>query len=176
MQFEYLNKHKDQLENKEQFFTKTRELLDKAYEDVRSFSHAKNSGVMAQDGLLPAIHQLIKTNSIAGALEIELQQFGLNDRLDATMEISIFRIIQELVTNVIKHAKARFVSISLTKHENFLSIVVEDDGQGFKGDQKTLRQGMGLSSIETRVEHWEGTMEIDSRPGKGSSILIDIPL
>ncbi|MDC7999326.1 sensor histidine kinase [Gilvibacter sediminis] len=176
MQFEYLNKHQDQLENKEQFFTKTRELLDKAYRDVRSFSHAKNSGVMAQDGLLPAIHQLIKTNSIAGALEIELQQFGLNDRLDATVEISIFRIIQELITNVIKHAKASFVSISLTKHENFLSIVVEDDGQGFKGDQKTLKQGMGLSSIETRVEHWEGTMEIDSRPGKGSSILIDIPL
>ena len=176
MQFEYLNKNQNKLVNKQELMDKTKELLDKAYNDVRGFSHAKNSGVMAKDGLLPAIRQLLRNNSITGHLNIELKEFGLNDRLDAAMEIAIFRIIQELITNIIKHAKANFASISLTQHDNYLNIVVEDDGVGFSLDRNSLKNGMGLSSIETRVEHWNGSLEIDSHPGKGSCILIDIPL
>lgn len=92
------------------------------------------------------------------------------------MEITIFRIIQELVTNTIKYASASEGTISITQHDNMLNIIVEDNGIGF--DPKTIERtdGMGLESIERRVEHLQGDIEIDSVIGRGTSVIIDIPL
>ena len=92
------------------------------------------------------------------------------------MEIIIFRIIQELTTNIVKHAQASEASISLTQHEDVLNIIVEDNGKGFKTGKLQHKEGMGLGSIERRVEHLEGSMEVDSTLGKGTSVIIDIPL
>jgi len=132
--------------------------------------------VIAKQGLLPAVQKLARNASVTSALNIEVQDFGLNERLENTLEISVFRILQELVTNIIKHAEASEASIAITQHEESLSIIVEDNGKGFTPLQIQKKEGMGLNSIERRIEHIEGTMEIDSTPGKGTSILIDIPL
>ena len=154
---------------------KTKKLLEDAYQEVRSMAHLKNSGVIAKNGLLPAVEKLA-TNASSKELHIEVSHFGLEGRLDSTLEITLFRIIQELVTNIIKHAKASEASISLTQREDVLSIIVEDNGIGFPANKMVEKNGMGLSSVETRVEHLEGTLEVDSQPLKGTSILIDIPL
>ena len=101
----------------------------------------------------------------------------MDQRLEGSLEIAVFRIIQELVTNIIKHAEATEASISLTQHEDAINVVVEDNGKGFKaGKLSNNSGGMGLGSIEKRVEHMEGQMEVDSTPGKGTSVIIDIPL
>ena len=126
--------------------------------------------------MLPAVEKLAANASLSNELLIEVQDFGLEERLENSMEIFIFRIIQELVSNIIKHAKAFEASISITQHEDLLSIIVEDNGLGFNAKKLPKKKGMGLSSIERRIEHLEGTLEVDSTPGKGTSILIDIPL
>ena len=93
------------------------------------------------------------------------------------MELTIFRIVQELITNVIKHANATEVSIHITNHEDSLNIMVEDNGKGFNASQVTkTNKGMGISSIDKRVEHLEGTMTIESEKHQGTTIIIDIPL
>jgi len=177
LQFEHLQKHKGSLQNEEELFSKTGELLEEAYQEVRSMAHVKNNGVIAKNGLLPAIEKLAKSASITNQLKIEVQDFGLTERIDNSLEITIFRIIQELVTNIIKHADATEANISLTQLEDTINIIVEDNGKGFN-TRKIIHteNGMGLSSIEKRVEHLEGSMEVDSTPGKGTNILIDIPI
>jgi len=101
----------------------------------------------------------------------------LGERLDNSLELNVFRIIQELVANVIKHSQAIKSTIQITQHEDNLNIIVEDNGKGFNRsnlDRSTI--GMGLTNIEKRVEHLGGNFTIDSIIGKGTSILIDIPL
>lgn len=162
--------------NPKELLDKANELISEAYTNVRTIAHERNSGVIAKQGLLPAIQKLASTISSSGGLHIEVNDFGLEERLSNHLEITIFRIIQELVTNVIKHANASDLQISLTQHEKELNIVIEDNGNGFVVGKLQEKEGMGLGSIERRVEHLEGTMLVDSTLGKGTNIIIDIPL
>ena len=152
-------------------------LLEEAYQKVRSMAHSKNSGVMSDQGLLPAIKKMANTITETGALEVAIEDFGLGERMENSLELSIFRMVQELVANAIKHAEATKVNIQLTQHEDTLNIIVEDNGKGF--DRSKLdknKSGMGLTNIEKRVEHLEGNFTVDSIVGKGTAILIDIPV
>jgi len=176
IQFNHIQKNYSPTEELRTHFDKTHKLLEEAYQEIRTLAHLKNSGVIAKNGLLPAITQLAKNTSGVKNLTIEVADFGLEDRLENTLEIAIFRIIQELVTNIIKHAQATDASISLTNHKDVLNIIVEDNGIGFDTKKMRSSSGMGISNIEKRVEHLGGSMEIDSSPKKGTSIIINIPL
>jgi two-component system sensor histidine kinase DegS len=176
LQFHHLSENKAKATEMNELFNKTEALLSQAYNEVRSMAHLKNSGVIARNGLLPAVKKLAKNASGNELSLIEVQDYGLTERLENSLEIAIFRIIQELVTNIIKHARASEATISITQHEDSLNIIVEDNGTGFNFKEIQTKEGMGLSGIERRVEHLQGSMEIDSTPGKGTSVLIDIPL
>lgn len=176
MQVENLERNLEKVDDPKGLLSKTNTLINEAYQKVRRISHERNSGVMAKEGLLPAVQKLAKQISSSGPLQIEVQDFGLENRLSNHLEITIFRIIQELTTNIVKHAQATEASISLTQHDNELNIIVEDNGKGFKVGKLEQKDGMGLGSIERRVEHLEGSMEVDSTLGKGTNIIIDIPL
>lgn len=178
LHFDHLknNRNNPNIENVEELYSKTNNLLDEAYQKVRTIAHEKNSGVMANQGLLPAIKKLASKASNGDQLQIEVQDYGLDERLDNALEISIFRMIQELITNIIKHANATEINISLTNHDSLLNIIVEDNGKGFDAKVLPEKDGMGLKSIEKRVEHMEGTFEIDSTIGKGTNIIINIPI
>ncbi|MFT5752174.1 MAG: two-component system sensor histidine kinase DegS [Flavobacteriales bacterium] len=176
MQVENLERNLDKVDNPKALLTKTHTLINEAYEKVRTISHERNAGVLAKDGLLPAIQRLATSISSEDGLHIEVEDFGLEQRLSNDLEITIFRIVQELVTNIIKHAKATEATISLTQHEGELNILIEDNGKGFKVGTLQHKDGMGLGSIERRVEHLEGLMSVDSTPGRGTHIIIDIPL
>ena len=166
----------DKTENPQDLLEKANELISAAYRDVRSIAHERNSGVIAKEGLLPAIQKLARTVTVANRFEVIVQEYGLNERLSNNLEITIFRIVQELITNIIKHAEATEASVSLTQHENELNIIVEDNGKGFKVGKLSKVEGMGLGSIERRIEYLDGTMEVDSTINKGTSIIIDIPI
>tara|TARA_R110001632_G_scaffold150172_4_gene267586 strand:- start:2251 stop:4098 length:1848 start_codon:yes stop_codon:yes gene_type:complete len=176
MQVENLERNLEKVDNPKALLTKTHRLINEAYEKVRTISHERNAGVLAKDGLLPAIQRLANTISSEDGLSIEVEDFGLEQRLSNDLEITIFRIVQELVTNIVKHAKATEATISLTQHEGELNILVEDNGRGFKVGTLQNKNGMGLGSIERRVEHLEGSMSVDSTLGRGTHIIIDIPL
>lgn len=152
-------------------------LLDEAYQKIRGMAHAKNSGVMAKEGLLNALRKMANTITETNALAVTVEDYGLADRMENSLELTIFRIVQELVANVIKHAGATTVNIQFTQHEDKLNIIVEDNGKGFDIMVVKPRQnGMGLESIEKRIEYLEGSFTVDSVLGKGTSILIDIPV
>ena len=178
LHFQHLknNWNNPKVKNIEELYTNTDHLLDEAYQKVRTIAHEKNSGVMANQGLLVAIKNLAKKVSNSNKIQVEVKDFGLEERLDNSLEISIFRMIQELITNCIKHAGANEIHISLTNHDSLLNIIIEDNGKGF--DPKTIvdKDGMGLKTIEKRVEHLEGTFEIDSTPNQGTNIIINIPI
>ncbi len=152
-------------------------LLDQAYEKIRDIAHTKNSGVIANHGLVPAVQKMAQVISETNTIHLEVHDFGMEERMENSLELTLFRIIQELVTNTIKHAKATQGSIQLTQHEDNLNIIVEDNGKGF--DMSSIerhKSGMGLGTIEKRVENLEGTFTVDSILGKGTSIVIDIPI
>lgn len=158
-------------------FSKTEELIDEAYGKIRAIAHAKNSGLMAKQGLLQAVNQMAEKISIVNGLQISVLDYGLETRLENSMELTLFRIIQELLTNVIKHAGATEVNIHITNHGDTLNILVEDNGKGFVTHQITnSTNGMGLKSIDKRVAHLQGSMDIESELTKGTVVIIDIPI
>ncbi len=157
-------------------YEQTNSLINDAYNKIRSIAHVKNSGVIAKQGLLKAVQNMAIKISRASDIKIEIFDFGLDNRLQNSVEITIFRMIQELTTNIIKHANATYASINLTNHEHSLNIMIEDNGKGFDSNKVVKNDGMGLYSIEKRIEHLEGTMTIESKPSQGTTIIIDIPL
>ncbi|CAM1373623.1 tetratricopeptide repeat-containing sensor histidine kinase [Tenacibaculum xiamenense] len=170
-----LNRDKKQFDQ-DVLFQKTETLIDEAYLKIRSIAHAKNSGVIANQGLLVAVKLMAEKISSANKIQINVIDFGLNNRLENSLEIALFRIIQELVTNVIKHAKATEVNINISQFDDHINLIVEDNGIGFNYNAIDHSQGMGLGSIEKRVDHLEGSFEIDSTTNKGTSIIIDFPI
>ncbi|MDT7831907.1 sensor histidine kinase [Flavobacteriaceae bacterium S356] len=157
-------------------FDKTENLIDEAYLKVRSIAHAKNSGVIANEGLLVAVQMMADKISSANKISIEVVHFGLDTPLENSLEIAVFRIIQELTTNILKHGQAANATINVSRHDAMLTIIVEDNGIGFNVNEIDLKTGMGLHSIRTRIEHIKGELIIDSTQNKGTTIIINIPI
>lgn len=173
----YFNQIKQQIKSKhidQAIFTKTDALLNDTYKEIRSLAHLKNAGVLAEEGLIPALKNLIEKSSYASDFKIELSLHELNNRLSNSLEIGIFRIVQELITNIMKHAKASQAIITVTNHGDFINIIVEDDGIGFNPNLD--EEGMGLASIKKKVVYFKGEIDIDSQKGIGTTVLIDLPL
>ncbi len=170
LNFQHLRNQLNQNDNP--LFDKTDVLIDDAYQNVRRLAHSKNSGVVADKGLIPALKTLADKTSIPRRLQIQVSSFGMNSRLDMPLEITIFRAIQEMITNSIKHASASKITISLTQHQDEINIIVEDNGKGFK---KKAQEGMGLSNIIKKISSYNGTFDIDST-SNGTTIIINLPI
>ena len=176
LNFQNLKKQDQHHDDSDNLFNKTDELIEEAYQKVRTIAHTKNAGVIANQGLLPAVRNIAKKMNIPGKLTVEVIPFGLDERLENTLEVTIFRMIQEILTNAIKHANATEVNVHLTQHDDSLNIIVEDNGEGFNLKNIDKKEGMGLTNIEKKVEQMGGVFTIDSTEKRGTSILIDIPL
>ncbi|RYJ42733.1 sensor histidine kinase [Flavobacterium beibuense] len=175
--FEHLRLRKNELQEEEnKLYDRTDELIEEAYQKVRRLAHAKNAGVFANEGLIPTIRKMAEKISIPGKLSIEVMAVGFNKRLENTIEIAIFRMVQELSTNIIKHSHATEASIQLTNHDENINIIIEDNGVGFPPAKTHTSDGMGLNTIRKKVEQLGGTFTIDSTPGKGTTIIIDLPI
>lgn len=162
--------------DQETLFDKTEGLIDEAYKKVRSIAHAKNAGVIANQGLLVAVQMMAEKISSANTIQIEVIHYGLEKPIENSLEISLFRIIQELTTNIIKHAKAEHATINISQDQDDITILIEDNGVGMNTSQIDSKKGMGIHSIKARVEHLEGHFTIDSTPSKGTTVIINIPV
>lgn len=154
-------------------YEKVNQLIDEACDEVRNIAHDLKNSTLANFGLKIALESSIELLQIDKP-QIVLQIYNLDNRLSNKIEINIYLIIQELIGNTLKHAKANKLTIQLNRFESLLNITVEDDGIGFRQEQP--KTGMGLNSIETRVHSLNGKINIDSRKGHGTTIMIDIPL
>lgn len=149
-------------------------LVDESCREVRSVSHNMMPNALLKSGLASAIREF--TDKIDDKiLKIDLYSEGLNERLDTNVETVLYRVIQECVNNVIKHAAANHLDISLIRDKDGISATIEDNGRGFDISDASKFDGMGLKNIRTRVEYLKGTVEYHSSPGKGTLVAIHIP-
>jgi len=150
-------------------------LLDEAASELRNISHNIMPATLSKVGLIAALKSLFSSISNTG-LVITFSAYGFDKRVNEEMEVSIYRIILELVNNVVRHAHASQVVVQIIKHPEMISINVEDNGTGFDVE-KALKKasGIGLNNITTRVEYLKGTVDFDMPEGKGTTVLINIP-
>ena len=180
MNFHAINKHIEgvRIEDQQRYY-QAYELLEKACDEVRNIAHDMISGVLKKFGLFTALENLKLIIEASTPLQINFNYSGFEENgLDTTLEITTFRMIQELTTNIVKHANAKEAEIQVIKNKKNLNITIEDDGQGFNLKIKDLGriEGSGLKNIYTRVQELGGELNIDSYIDKGTTIIIDIPL
>ncbi|MFY0673197.1 MAG: sensor histidine kinase [Bacteroidia bacterium] len=157
-------------------YQKAYALLGKASSEVRRISHNIASNVLSKFGLVAALQDLAEEVSSAQKTLVKVQVSGIENRLENSTEIHLFRIIQELVSNALKHAEAQRIDIQLTMHDNELNLIVEDNGKGFDTKAIINSKGMGMENLQNRVTHLNGTLNIDSSQNVGSTFIIDIPI
>ncbi len=156
-------------------YKKANSLLDTAVEEIRTISQNMQPGALSKLGLIPAITDMINRFDNEKYPDIDFQFYDIPKSLAPTVALSIYRIVQELLHNSIKHAKASEILIQLNKDGDELVLQYEDDGVGF--DPKNIRsKGMGLSNIQSRVHYMKGNLEVDTVLGEGTSYLINVSI
>lgn len=160
---------------KEKFLTAS-ELLDLAAGEVRNISHNMMSGVLAKFGLIPALEDLQSRISETGKLKVNLYTSNVSGSLDGEQELQLYRIVQELMSNILKHSEATETNIQLNENDDSVNLIVEDNGVGFNPDKLNVNAGIGLVNLKARVAKLNGTLHIDSGLGAGTTISIDIPI
>lgn len=161
-------------ENKKVLFDKTLDLVDESCKEVRVISHNMMPNVLLKLGLTSAVRDFI--NKIDHEkIKVNLEAFGLNDRLDMNIETVLYRVIQESVNNVIKHSGANQLDIQLGKDKEGIHVTIEDNGNGFDTSDLDHFEGIGLKNMRTRIGYLKGTIEWDSSAGRGTAVVIHIP-
>ncbi len=152
-----------------------RKLLDETIDETRRIAHNLASGVLTRFGLVAAIRNLKETLENSKKIDIEFVTHNFeHHELSKDLEENFYRIVQEILSNILKHARAKHITIQLTRHKDgMITLLVEDDGIGFNPDQVSLNS-MGLQNLKNRVERFEGAMSIDSEPGHGTTIIVEI--
>jgi signal transduction histidine kinase len=152
-----------------------RELVVTTLQDVRRLAVELRPSALDDFGLVPAIERLAGTLAEQSELVVDLEARLGEQRLPAEAETALYRIVQEALTNVVKHASARRVSITLVRKQGFAVVVVEDDGLGF--DPRTTRTGsLGFVGMRERVELVGGRLTVESAPGAGTTIAAEVPV
>ena len=132
--------------------------------------------LLVKSGLVSAVEELAAKSGTTAALSIHIDHDENIGRLQQETEINIFRIIQELLNNIIKYAEATEVHIQFIREDNYLSLLIEDNGKGFDKNLLATSKGNGWHNIQSRLELIQGTIEIDSQPGNGTVVHIEVPL
>jgi two-component system, NarL family, sensor kinase len=152
------------------------DLVDDSVKEVRQVSHNMMPNALIQFGLVRAVRDFISRISSSESLKIDLEVIGLSDRLEPTTETVLYRVLQELVNNVIKHSEANHLSIQVIRHDTELTVMLEDNGKGFDTNLVTEGKGIGLNNIISRINFLNGRVDFDSAPGRGTTVTIEIPL
>lgn len=152
-----------------------RELVTQALQDVRRLAVELRPKALDDFGLLPALKRLGTGFSEQTGIRVEVESFLGDERLPSEIETALYRIVQESLTNVVKHARASSVSVLVTRKSGSVIAVIEDDGRGF--DTVASRDtGLGLVGMEERVALLNGRLQIESSAGAGTTIVAEVPL
>jgi two-component system, NarL family, sensor kinase len=161
--------------NNAQAFERSMDMLDSSIKEMRRVAHNMMPEALVKFGLNTALKDFCNEIHQSGALHISYQSIGLdNIVIDQTVEITIYRVVQELLNNTMKHAAAKSAIVQVTKSDDILFVTVEDDGRGFDTNLLNKAKGIGWSNIQNRVEFLKGKLDVNSQSGKGTSVLIEI--
>lgn len=147
--------------------------LDKAVGETRQISHSMVSGALVKFGLVAALKDIAASVANTGKLQLSVRVFGWRKQLDGRIELHLYRIVQELVSNMLKHANATHGGVRLEEKEGELLLEVWDNGIGF--DLEKPRKGIGWENIRTRLKHLGGSLQLEAAKGKGVHVKIRVP-
>jgi signal transduction histidine kinase len=155
-------------------FERSMDMLDSSIKEMRRVAHNMMPEALVKFGLDAALRDFCNDINQSGALNITYQSIGLqNTMLEQTTSVTIYRIVQELVNNTMKHAAAKKAIVQVARVGNDLSVTVEDDGKGFDPSALQAEKGIGWTNIRNRVEFLKGRLDVQSAPNKGTSVLIE---
>ena len=154
------------------------DVVDESFREVRDISHNLLPNALVKQGLARAVRDLLNKVASAGRLSIHLEVVGFDEgpRLAAALESVLYRVIQEVVQNIIKHAHATELTLHIVRRPTVLCVLVEDNGVGFAPAALDSEAGIGLKNIATRVAFLGGRAEFDSAPGRGTTVTLEVPL
>lgn len=156
-------------------FQKIISLIDDSCKEVRTVSHNMMPNALVKNNLEAALKEFIHKLD-QKSLEVHLFTGGLDDNLDADIASVMYRVIQECVNNVIRHAEADTLDISVVKDQREITATIEDNGKGFDTNNMQLAEGIGLKNIRTRIAYLKGSVAFESTPGRGTLVAIHVPL
>jgi signal transduction histidine kinase len=151
-----------------------REHVVAAMQDVRRLAVQLRPAVLDDFGLVAALERLTETFAEQTGIRVDLHSALGEKRLPGEVETALYRVVQESLTNIVKHASARRVSISVARRDSSVAAVIEDDGDGF--DPRVVREGgVGLLGMRERLALLDGRVEIESRRGAGTTLVAEVP-
>ncbi len=152
-----------------------REQVVSALQDVRRLAVELRPAVLDDFGLVPALERLVDSFAEHSDVRIDFHSALGETRLPSEVETALYRVVQESLTNIVKHANAENVSVSITRRGSDVAAVIEDDGAGF--DPRTVRaEGIGLLGMRERLALVDGQLEVETRPGAGTTVVAKVPL
>lgn len=153
------------------------DLLDELHTEIRNVAFNLMPQTLTREGLVAGLEELVNRINRTAQLDVHLSVSGMEQRLIDVVEVSLYRIAQELLSNIMKYSQAHSVYISLTAHEDELIMMIEDDGKGYDPEHFKQSEGNGWRNISTRINLIKATIELDTKLGSnGSSVIISIPV
>jgi two-component system NarL family sensor kinase len=161
----------------QQLFDRGLDMLDGSIMELRGVAHNLMPEVLLKFGLNSSVNDLCENITRNGGLRVSYQSTGLEDfNPDQNVSVIIYRLVQELLNNILRHASAEQAFVQLDFHDHNLEITVEDNGVGFDTSLLLTSAGIGWSNIRNRVEYLTGKIDIQSVPDQGTTVNIDLPL
>jgi signal transduction histidine kinase len=151
-----------------------RELVVATLQDVRRLAVELRPKVLDDFGLVPALERLTQGFAEHTGISVDLEASALTERLPVEVETAIYRIVQESLTNVVKHAQANSVSVVLTRGDGRIKAVIEDDGTGF--DPEVGSEGIGLIGMRERIALLDGSLAVESSERSGTTVAVEVPV
>lgn len=150
--------------------------IDEAFIEVRNISHNLSPSLLSEHGLIGALKNISTRVNASSNLRMTFDTFGLEKNLDSLVENVLYRIVQEIVNNTLKHAEASELFLQIIQDEKEINLISEDNGKGFDDKVALTKTGMGLKNITSGIEHLNGTIYIDTKIDRGTIISIILPL
>lgn len=156
---------------------KSEKILDDMHHEIRSIAFNLMPQTLVKNGLVPALREMCDRINGTGRVQIQLNSFDMQVRLAEVIEVSLYRIIQEWINNVMKYSDAKALQLQLTGYDDECNVMIEDDGRGFNPLQLEQSKGNGWRNIKSRLSLIKGSIEIDSREGyRGTTVIVKVPV
>ena len=148
-------------------------ILSESADEVRSISHQMMPKALTELGLIEALQDMLEKSFGMTDIQYEFDHFGINERLNESIEVSLYRVCQELVNNILKHANATKITVQLYKNSGKVIMVVEDNGTGIKNSSE---DGHGLLNMKSRINSLNGEINLEPSPNSGTLATVRLPL
>jgi signal transduction histidine kinase len=153
---------------------KMEESLNEVLENLHRVAMALRPASLDHLGLIAALRQHVESVGEKHGLTVNFRSGKVEERLPANVETVLYRIVQEALTNIIRHAHASRVDVALTVRDHHLVVIIEDNGIGFNPETASDDQHLGLFGMRERTEMIDGELTIESAPGKGTTIMLEV--